>query len=280
MMILNQKQCDEFHLKGYINGGRVLTDDQVELLRDELRKVMEGTSEFKPLMERNLDPATNKNNVVVQIVNIWEASPAYLEHAKNPLLTETVARLCNNTDTLRIWHDQIQYKLPKIGGVTKWHQDHPAWPVIQPADLISAWVALDDVDEENGCMWMVPGSHRWGKIPMKTTDDFKLEYDASLLPPGVEVKFEPLRVKKGEVGFHHCMTWHGSNRNLSDRHRRAIAVHYMPGYTRYTPEKPHPVEKHITVKPGEVLQGKHFPVVYERTKRAESVNAPAMAAAY
>ena len=60
------------------------------------------------------------------------------------------------------------------------------------------------------------------------------------------------------------MTWHGSPANTSDRPRRAIAVHYMPGYTIYAPTRPHPVEKHVTVKPGEVLQGEKFPVVYQR----------------
>src|SRR2546430_11711585 len=66
------------------------------------------------------------------------------------------------TDTLRVWHDQAQYKPPKIGGSTDWHQDHPYWPILQPADLVSAWVALDDASEEHGCMRMVRRSHLWG----------------------------------------------------------------------------------------------------------------------
>ena len=272
-MILSQAQLDEFHIRGFVNGGRVVDDATVEVLRDELQKVMEGRSKNQPLLNRNLLDSKNKSEygeqansgkqVVVQIVNIFEASEAYLEHCKNPLITEAVARLCNNTDMLRVWHDQIQYKPARVGGPTGWHQDFPAWPILQPADLISAWVALDDAEIDNGCMWMVPGSHRWGKVPLQSGENFAPKFDPALLPEGVSAKAEPLIVKKGEVAFHHCMTWHGSPPNKSERPRRAIAVHYMPGYTIYV-KGHHPCEKHVTVQPGEVLQGEKFPVVYER----------------
>ncbi len=272
-MILTQAQLDEFHVRGFVKTGRVLDDATVERLREEMQTVMEGRSKNAPVLNRNLlDPnakteygaAPAGKQVVVQIVNIWEASEAFLEHARNPLITEAVARLCNNTDMLRIWHDQIQYKPPHIGGPTHWHQDFPAWPVLQPADLVSAWTALDDAEIENGAMWMVPGSHRWGRVPLQTADNFDPRPDAAFLPEGVTCKAEPVIVKKGEVAFHHCMTWHGSPCNKSSRPRRAIAVHYMPGYTIYAPTRPHPVEKHVQVKAGEVLAGEKFPVVYER----------------
>ena len=75
----------------------------------------------------------------------------------------------------------------------------------------------------------------------------------------------PGAVKKGHVLFHHCLTWHGSPPNHSERGRPGIAVHYMPGWTRYEkePGREHLVEHHITVKPGEVLKGDFFPTVME-----------------
>ncbi len=194
------------------------------------------------------------------------ASEAYLEHAKNKTICEEVSQLCR-TDTLRIWHDQIQYKPPVTGGPTYWHQDHPLWPVIQPADLVSAWVALDDATIENGCMWMVPGSHKWGNHQKYLTqsDDFMpIHKQPELLPPEANVKAVPFEIHKGQVGYHHSLTWHGSPTNRSDRKRRAIAVHYMPGHTVYAPTGNHPMEKHICVKPGEAMSGDTFPVVYQK----------------
>lgn len=271
--MLTEAQIREFDERGYVLGDRVLSDDQIERLRSELRMVMDGKSVRKPVLNRNLVDGSmdygmsiTERETVVQIVNIWMASEAFFKHAAHAEICADVARLCR-TDTLRIWHDQVQYKPPKTGGVTRWHQDHPAWPIIQPPDLVSAWVALDDADVENGCMWMVPGSHKWGNHDKYITagEDFKvLHTQPDLLPPQASINMLPLEVPKGHVGYHHCLTWHGSPHNRSSRKRRAIAVHYMPGHIRYEPTGTHPMEPYVQVDPHSVLEGDHFPVVYHK----------------
>ena len=264
--MLTEAQITEFHERGYLQVGRVMTDEHADAMRERLFDVMEDRSERKAEANRNMlgDP----NRVVIQIVNIWEADDLFREHLFNPVMCGIVAQV-TACDTLRVWHDQVQYKPPKVGGPTDWHQDHPYWPIIQPADLVSVWVALDDVDVENGCMWMVPGSHKWGPHKGGTIGtnpaDFSPMPDLSQLPAGVDVTAVPMPVKKGHAGIHHCLTWHGSPPNRSDRGRPGIAVHYMPGYTRYEkdPAKTHLVEHHVEVQPGQVLKGKHFPTVME-----------------
>lgn len=263
--MLTQAQIDEFHERGFLQAIPMLSEAEAEALRERLFIVMEGRSARRPESNRNMG---QKERVVVQIVNIWEADDLFRAHLSNPGICQAVMQLMG-TDTLRVWHDQVQYKPPKVGGPTDWHQDHPYWPVIQPADLVSAWVALEDADVENGCMWMVPGSHKWGPHKGGTIgtnpDDFSPLPDKSLLPPDARIELVPCPVKKGEVMFHHCLTWHGSPPNRSDRGRPAIAVHYMPGWTRYEkePGRTHLVERHITVPLGEILKGEHFPTVWE-----------------
>jgi len=267
--MLSEAQIAEFHERGYIQAGRIMTDEQADEMRERLFQVAEGRGQRAPEASRNMtgDP----QNVVIQIVNIWEADDLFYAHLFNPVMCEIVADVIGD-DTLRVWHDQVQFKPAKVGGPTTWHQDHPYWPIIQPADLVSAWVALDDVDVENGCMWMVPGSHKWGPHKGGTIgtnkEDFAPMPDLSLLPEGIDVTPVPMPVKKGHVGLHHCLTWHGSPPNRSERGRPGIAVHYMPGYTRYEkdPGKTHIVEHNIEVQPGEILKGKHFPTVWEHGK--------------
>jgi phytanoyl-CoA hydroxylase len=161
----------------------------------------------------------------------------------------------------------VQIKPPRIGGPTIWHQDYPYWPVLEPADLVSAWVALEDATVENGCMSMVRRSHLWGPYKEGTIGnrepDHGPDYDPTVIPPDETVEVVPCEVKAGSVVFHHCLTWHGAPPNLSEHNRPAIAVHYMPGHTRYVPKAHHPVEHHIDVLPGEILTGKHFPTVME-----------------
>lgn len=278
--MLTLDQLEAFDKNGFIKGDIVLSDEEVERLREELELVMNGQSVKKPVLNRNLLDGSSEygmsisnKETVVQIVNIWMASDLFLKHACNQTLCEEVAQLCG-TDTLRIWHDQIQYKPPITGGPTAWHQDHPSWPIIQPADLVSAWVALDDATIENGCMWMVPGSHKWGNHQkhLKSNAEFMPYHKhPELLPEGAQVQAVPFEIKKGQVGYHHCLTWHGSPCNRSERKRRAIAVHYMPGHTRYEPTGKHPMEPHIQVQPGETIQGDGFPVVYQKTRRAGAI---------
>jgi len=275
--MLTQEQIEQFHRDGFIKGSVVLSDEEVETLRRELDLVLENKTVKRPVLARNLLNPEDHGNVydnmkkivteeVVQVVNIWMASEAFFKHAQHPTICEEVAQLCN-TDTLRIWHDQVQYKPPVTGGPTEWHQDHPLWPIIQPPDLVSAWVALDDAVVENGCMWMVPGSHKWGNHQkyLASDENFKPYHkQPELLPEGAVIEAVPFEIKKGQVGYHHCLTWHGSPRNRSQMKRRAIAVHYMPGHIRYEPDGGHVMGRYVTVQPGEILQGDHFPVVYRR----------------
>lgn len=269
--MLTPQQIDDFRRDGYMKGGRIMSDEQADALRERLFAVIEGRSAGQAEAVRNM--TGKEDNVVIQIVNIWEADELFREHLYNEAICQTVSELIG-TDTLRVWHDQVQYKPPKIGGPTEWHQDHPYWPVIQPADLVSAWVALDDADVENGCMHIVPGSHLWGPHKGGTLGTDRVHFtptpDLSQLPPDISIDIVPVPVKKGEVMFHHCLTWHGTPPNRSERGRPAIAVHYMPGYTRYEPtERGHLVEHNIEVKPGEILKGKHFPTVWENGKTAD-----------
>lgn len=275
--MLTEEQIKQFDETGFLKGDLVLSDEEVEYLREELEDVMSGKTVKKPVLNRNMldgnseyGMSMSKKETVIQIVNIWMASDAFYKHAANVTLCEEVSQLCR-ADTLRIWHDQIQYKPPVTGGPTNWHQDHPAWPIIQPADLVSAWVALDDATVENGCMWMVPGSHKWGNHSnyIASTSDFKPYHkEPGLLPNGAHIEAVPFEIKKGQVGYHHCLTWHGSPHNRSQHKRRAIAVHYMPGHTRYVPTGHHPMEPFIEVKSGEIIVGSGFPVVYGRPEAA------------
>jgi len=267
--MLTQEQIDFFDRNGYLKVGRVLDDAQVEVLRERLDLVMAEQSAGRPEIYRNLaGGGLNADAVVVQIVNIWQADDAYRALMSHPEITAMTAAL-TRSETLRVWHDQIQYKPPRVGTSTRWHQDFPAWPNIYPGDMVTAWVALDDVTIETGCLRFVPGSHHWGvHRGLGTAEDFAPKYDAAQLPEGSEIRVECVEVMKGECNFHHCLTWHGSAANPTDRPRRAIAIHYMPAHIRYTAAGNHPMKARVTVEEGAILQGEYFPEVYRAREPA------------
>lgn len=264
--MLDQNQVSEFQDRGFLLGGQVLTDAQVEQLREELERVIrdkDKTAQPQPVRIVNL--SGKEEAPVWQVVNIWEASPAFGELLYNPKIVEEIAQL-TDAEELRVWHDQIQYKPAERGGVNMWHQDSPYWPILQPkTSQVTAWVALDDVDESNGCMSMVPGTHKLGNQVefLHTLED----YDS--MPNGFDgyaIQVVRCPVPKGHVHFHHSLTWHGSHANKSGRPRRAIAVHYMTQETRYDASGNHVMKPFVTVADGERLAGEHFPLVWERGK--------------
>lgn len=258
---MHEELKERYARDGFCAGDVVLSDDEVEILRAELDRAIADRDKDCPqpvhLVNLSRDPSTT----VWQIVNIWQASEPFRGLMRKPGVADVAAALSRARE-LRIWHDQVQYKPAAVGGVNMWHQDSPYWPVVEPKDeQVTAWIALDDVDEENGCMWMVPGSHGWGEQidflhSLGGFEKMPKEFDGRPLAP------RACPVRKGQVHFHHSLTWHGSNANRSGRPRRAIAIHFMTGETRYNADGNHVMKPFIHVASGEPIAGDRFPLVW------------------
>ena len=122
--------------------------------------------------------------------------------------------------------DQILMKPPRFGSAKPYHQDNFYFR-IHPADhCMTAWIALDDVDEANGCLRYIEGSHKEPLLPHEPLpgEPYNLVPKAELIDFSKEV-LAP--VGKGGVVFHHSRTLHTSYRNESDRWRRGYATHWV-----------------------------------------------------
>lgn len=262
--MLDTTQIAQFQADGFLLSARVVDNDMVERLRGELDRVINDQDKPgvpQPVRLSNL--GGDAEAPVWQIVNIWRASDAYHQLIELPTIIEEVQQLTNARE-LRVWHDQIQYKPAKTGGVNMWHQDGPLWRILQPKTLVSAWIALDDVDQSNGCMSMVPGSHTWGD----NNQQFQAMPDFDGLPTEFQGRrVEPRRcpVPKGCVHYHHSLTWHGSHTNTSGQPRRAIAIHYMTEQTCYFANDTHVMKQYVQVQDGAKLEGEHFPLVWDES---------------
>ncbi len=259
--MLSADQVARFERDGCLRAGRVLTDEQIEVLRDDLDKVIAGETEHPPVSLRNL--GGDEAHPVWQIVNIWQASDAFRALACDPAVVTAVAQV-SGADSLYLWHDQIQYKPARHGGVNHWHQDGPYWPTLGDNTAVSAWIPLDDVDESNGCMTMIPGSHRWGvQIDyLHRLGSYNGIGEGFSPPDGRPVAKQLWPVERGCLSLHHCLTWHGSHENTSERPRRAIAFHYMLGDTPFEAAGEHLMKPWITSAPGEPVRGEPFLCVW------------------
>ncbi|MBI2191576.1 MAG: phytanoyl-CoA dioxygenase family protein [Planctomycetes bacterium] len=230
-MSLSQTQIQEFNERGFIFLGRVIEKDRLADLQrrfDRLFAEKAGTvgQGFRNLAARS-DAAEDQKVArqrMLQIINMWKFDPVYKELLYDRGLLDRVESLMG--PNIQLFHDQSFYKPAHDGGIVSWHQDNGYWQCTPPT-LVSIWIALDPATEENGCLLMLPGSHKIRYQHQKSSQaPILLEVDVQ------EKNLEPICLGPGEAVMHHCMTVHGSRQNQSARDRRGHAIHYMGAGTR------------------------------------------------
>ncbi len=169
-----------------------------------------------------------------QMVNLWVDNPEAKQFAFSERLAETGRRLCGARN-VRIYHDHAMVKpAGQQSKETNCHQDAPYWPM-DPVGSLSAWIAVDDVTIDNGCLHFTPGSHKFGKLePIKLGVEGESIVD-KMREKGHDVA-EPvaMEMEAGGVTFHHGCNFHYANANSTDHPRRAFAVIFIPDFVTFT----------------------------------------------
>jgi phytanoyl-CoA hydroxylase len=110
------------------------------------------------------------------------------------------------------------------------------WP-LSPMKVVTLWLAVDDSDTENGCMRMIPGTHKFPLHEMVTSDDDSVL--GSRIPAGAIAHLEDsavdLVLKAGDVSVHAAEIVHGSRANHSNRRRGGLTIRYIPTSTEIGP---------------------------------------------
>lgn len=119
------------------------------------------------------------------------------------------------------------------------HQDN-FYLRAQPGTCMAAWMALDRCDPENGCMQIVPGSHRWPMLCSEKADT-KISFTDVTVPLPKDAEVHPVVMEPGDVLFFNGALVHGSYPNSSkDRFRRALIGHYIEGSAEQVSQFYHP----------------------------------------
>jgi len=141
------------------------------------------------------------------------------------------ARDVTGADDIVMFTEKLNMKRARKGGPIVLHQDFPYWSDISPvaAQIATAMVFLDDSTIENGCLEVVPGSHREGEQRRRSVEGFgKMEMDPSHYDLSRLVRLE---VEAGSVAFFGPFLVHRSLPNRSGEDRRALLYSYQPaGY--------------------------------------------------
>lgn len=252
---LTEEQINYYQENGFVQVDGILNEDELEELREYVDEVMEVENGIS--LQKPKDGGYYK--VLNQRVNAWRDHGGICKYDFHPGLAE-MARKLMGSDGVRFFHDHVLYKMPGDRNITPWHQDSPAWPMSEDGAL-SIWIALDDVDETNGCMQFIPKSRNVGK---RVGNDFVNPQSFSEYAEGTDLKEDTAvicRVKAGGATFHDGLTFHYAFANETDKPRRVLAIIYMPDGTTFGGRKSHHVLKGMEFKEGEPLRGRMFPLL-------------------
>ncbi len=140
---LTEQQVRSYHENGYLAGIRVLSDAQIDVLRDELSGFFEpGHPGFELWYEYHTNESSDPNTVLFHALGTWRIGAAFHDLLWNPAFTIPASQLLGGA--VRFWHDQLFCKPARHGGVVAWHQDYSYWTRTKPMQHLTCWIGLDD----------------------------------------------------------------------------------------------------------------------------------------
>lgn len=168
------------------------------------------------------------SDVVHGIEPFAHLSPPLEAWGLDPRLVEPMRQIVGYDD-LELFTEKLNLKRAFHGGVNPLHQDYPYWiPVADDAtEVATTIIFLDDATLENGCLWVVPGSHKDGRWANRTDGDRFAgnEVDLSAYPDVDEI---PVELPAGATLSFDAFLVHRSAPNTSAKGRRALLYSYQP----------------------------------------------------
>lgn len=258
---LTDDQVQFFHDNGYLSGIRMLNDEQVETLCEELRQIQDPAHPAHHLFyEFHSNESKIPDTVLFHALGAWRITPGLHDVLWNPAFTAPASQLLGGA--VRFWHDQLFCKPAHHGGVVAWHQDYSYWTRTKPMSHLTCWIGLDDATRENGCLCYVPGSHNWELLPI-TGLAGDMDAIQTVLSDEQKRQFKPVYVelKKGEAAFHHPMMVHGSYENRTAHARRAAVINVFRDGVVSASDAPL-LEGVPPIPSGKKMEGQFFPLLY------------------
>lgn len=222
--MLSATQLDHFLRTGHLTVADVFNESEIDTAHEDLllwseRFVAEMPEEKRALFLERGGASSQLRKLDHPVFH----RPVFQRMAQSPRLLKAVQQLIG--DRVSVFYSQIFMKPPAGGGPKPIHQDNFYFGPVDREATLTAWIALDEATEENGCLFYAEGQHQ-DLIPHSAPphEPFNLQIAAEVAE-GFEMVSAP--VPRGGVSFHHGNTPHQSASNRSPHPRRAAAFHYV-----------------------------------------------------
>lgn len=229
---LTAEQIQQYNQDGYLIVKGFLNADEVEKL---YHVAIEDSAISKHVI--NINDSTGKRSKL----SLWykPGDDVYGLLTRSQQLVESVDKLLDkNADgsedadhPVRVchYHSKLMQKEPRVGGAWEWHQDYGYWyknEFLLPDQMMSVMVAITDANQENGCLQVIKGSHKMGRVEHGFAGE---QVGASQRYVDLALKTMErvfVELKAGDVLFFHSNILHRSEANLSDKPRWSMISCY------------------------------------------------------
>jgi ectoine hydroxylase-related dioxygenase (phytanoyl-CoA dioxygenase family) len=230
--MITQQQIDVelYQQQGFLTGPAVFLPGQLEALRSEadrlLRLCTDQAERYAKRIEWEVDHLAAEQRggmerVIRKLEPVSDLSPLYADFAFHPGVVDPMMQILDGP--VELFEDKLNLKLPG-GSPYPWHQDWVCCWRAHSDQLVTCFIYLDDADEVNGCLWVIPGSHI-GKPMCPFKPGSRFEIDPAYVD---QSKAVPVPLKAGEMIFFDPYLLHYSDLNRSSSPRRAIIYTYNP----------------------------------------------------
>lgn len=235
---LSDDEVEAFRTTGVVRLGRVLAPERAARLAERIDDLMLGRRTI-PGMMMQLDSATGAYadapaqtaghkgaTLAYRKIEQLERDPLFLAYLQMPLIRDLCRRLIG--PEVRIFRSMFMNKPAGKGTVLPWHQDGGTGWNLTGDPLVTLWLALDPATPANGCVQVVPGSHRLGLLSERGHTITPEQERAWCTPE----RIEPLEMEAGELVLLHNWVLHSSGVNSTGSPRRAFSACLMDGAIR------------------------------------------------
>jgi len=210
--VLSNEQLRRYQEQGYLFPLPVLSSEETATLRSKLEALEAQHGGRLPAL------VNRKPHLLLTWLN---------ELIRDARILDPVADILG--PDILCWGSGFFIKNPLDPARVTWHQDATYWGLSKP-DIVTAWVALTPSTRENGCMRVIPGTHKLQQLPHQDTfaPDNLLSRGQEIAVEVDESKAVDVALSPGEMSLHHVMLVHGSEPNAGAERRIGFAIRYLP----------------------------------------------------
>ena len=226
---LNETQREYYWERGYLFPIRVFDDAEAASFRSQFDKyVAESRGQLEGVIPRERRAIFGQTHLFLHWVYQMVSHPRVLDAVESVL----------GPDIL-VWESAWFIKFAKDKAYVSWHQDGTYWS-LHPLNVTTAWIALSESNVANGCLRVIPGTHKSSFMEQRETyaRDNILSRGQEIAMQVDEARAVDLVLRPGEMSLHHVAIVHGSKSSVSDVPRIGLAVRYIsPDVAQDGPER-------------------------------------------